>query len=147
VWCGDRMIVWGGGSPNGVRADGGSFVPPADAAPPTDTGAWTLLPADVAAGARRSHTAIWTGSKMIVWGGLDANGDPLGSGAAFDPANGVWTPLASLLAPAARFGHTAIWTGSKMIIFGGAESELANQGQTFKDGGVYDPVANTWTAL
>ena len=144
VWCTDRMIVWGGNSPNGVRDDGGVFVPPLDS-DSTGTGTWTSLPASNVAGVRLSHSAIWTGLKMIIWGGLDADANPLNTGAALNPANGTWTALPTLNAPSARFGHTALWTGGKMIVFGGADSELG--GQIFNDGAIFDPATNAWTPL
>ncbi len=143
VWAGDRMIVWGGNSPFGVRTDGGSFVPPPTSA---TTGTWAPLPASATAGVRRGHSAIWTGSAMIIWGGLDANGNPLNTGAALNPSTSAWTALPTLNAPSARYGHTAIWTGSKMIVFGGSNSQFSN-GQIYDDGAIYDPAANTWTAL
>ena len=85
VWCGDRMVVWGGRNSNGTLNDGAVYVPPLDTAPPTDLGAWTALPANLA-GFRRRHSAVWTGTKMIVWGGLNDAGDPTGSGAAIVPS-------------------------------------------------------------
>jgi N-acetylneuraminic acid mutarotase len=148
VWCADRMIVWGGNSPNGMRDDGGSFIPPLDAAPLTDTGAWTPLPASAIGGVRRSHSALWTGSRMIVWGGLDQDANLLSTGAALNPSTGMWAALSSLNAPSARFDHTAIWTGSKMIVFGGADSQLdASAGHLHNDGAIFDPLTNTWAPL
>ena len=147
VWCADRMIVWGGQSPNGVVDDGGSLVPPA-VPDLVGTGTWTALPASTVAGIRRSHAAIWSGSKMIIWGGLDAEGVPLNTGAALNPADATWTALPTLNAPSARFGHSTIWTGGKMIVFGGADSETDHSaGHLFNDGAIYDPTTNTWTPL
>ena len=34
---------------------------------------------------RSSHTAIWTGSKMVVWGGVDSSANPLNTGSSFRP--------------------------------------------------------------
>lgn len=147
LWCGNRMIVWGGTNPNGLRDDGGVYVPPLD----TDsigTGAWLALPASAVASVRRGHSAIWTGSQMIIWGGFDGNGDLLNTGAMLDPLSGTWTALALSQAPTARFGHTALWTGSKMIVFGGADSETDNTtGHVLNDGAIFDPAMNAWTPL
>ena len=41
--------------------DGGRYNPTANS--------WTALPTSGAPAARYSHTAVWTGSEMIVWGG------------------------------------------------------------------------------
>ncbi|MCX8113657.1 MAG: hypothetical protein N3D71_01100, partial [Burkholderiaceae bacterium] len=88
------------------------------------------------------HTAVWTGSEMIVWGGVDAAGRPLASGARYDPATNTWRPMTSIGAPTARARHTAVWTGAAMIVWGGSDgtSDLAT-------GARYDPVADAWTPI
>ncbi len=94
-------------------------------------------------GARHGHTAVWTGSAMIVWGGI-FNGPPgyLNSGERYDPATDIWTPISVANAPTAREAPTAVWTGSEMIIWGGSIN-----GSIFDPtGGKYDPVADSWTA-
>ena len=90
---------------------------------------------------RGYHTAVWTGSEMIVWGGLDFLG-PKNSGGAYDPAADTWRTLATTGAPAARFGHTAVWTGSEMIVWGGSDSQGA-----LDTGGAYDPSTDNWRSL
>lgn len=149
VWAGDRMLVWGGNNPGGVCADGGGYFPPIDGSPTNPNGVWTTLPTSAFAGARRGHSAIWTGTRMIIWGGLDANANPLGTGAMLDPAGaGTWTSVPTTGAPSARFGHSVIWTGTKMIIFGGSTSDVVLNGTTLlNDGAIYDPALNTWTPL
>ena len=54
------MIVWGGYG-SGYLNDGGRFNPAANS--------WTAVAATGAPTARDFHTAVWTGSEMIVWGG------------------------------------------------------------------------------
>jgi N-acetylneuraminic acid mutarotase len=142
VWTGSQMIVWGGNSPFGARADGGAYTAPISS---VDQGSWTVIPASAVAGVRQSHTAVWTGTAMLIWGGLDGSLNPLDTGASYNPATGVWTALPTLNAPTARFGHSAIWTGSTMIVFGGINATVG--GQLLNDGAIYDPVANTWTPL
>ena len=56
------MIVWGGFSP-----DHGSFNTGGRYNPSTDS--WTATSTTNAPSARAFHTAVWTGSEMIVWGG------------------------------------------------------------------------------
>jgi len=64
------MIVWGGFAGSSTLADGGIF----DGA----TSSWTALSATGAPAKRDYHSAIWTGTKMIVWGGYDfVNGTPM----------------------------------------------------------------------
>ena len=55
------MIVWGGYDGSSYCNDGGRYNPVANT--------WTALPTTGAPAARYSHTAVWTGSEMIVWGG------------------------------------------------------------------------------
>src|SRR5207302_7067682 len=70
-------------------------------------------------GARSGHTAVWTGTEMIVWGGYNGS-SYLNDGARYNPAANVWTALPTNGAPAGRATHTAVWTGAEMIIWGGA---------------------------
>ena len=39
--------------------------------------------------ARNYHTAVWTGSEMIIWGGW--NGPGLNTGGRYDPTTDSWT--------------------------------------------------------
>gem|GEM_PF-3273452 len=63
VWAGHEMIVWGGVccSPATDFNDGYRYSPGTDS--------WTTTSLANAPHARDSHTAVWTGEKMIVWGG------------------------------------------------------------------------------
>jgi hypothetical protein len=68
---------------------------------------------------RIRHTAVWTGSEMIIWGGQGHF--PLNDGKSYDPTSNVWTPVTTApRAPAGRAIHSAVWTGTEMIIFGGS---------------------------
>ena len=132
------MIVWGGEAQTGVRADGASFDLPSNT--------WTpLRPAPISP--RYSHTAVWTGTKMLVFGGLGISLDcsqicALGDGAAYDSVTDTWTPLAP--SPlVARSGHRAVWLQNRMVVWGGA----AEGGGALADGASYDPIADTWVAL
>src|SRR5687767_12130768 len=63
--------------------------------------------------ARLLHTAVWTGTEMIVWGGADSVG-ALNDGQRYNPALNSWTAVTTSGAPSARSRHTAVWTGTKM---------------------------------
>ena len=67
---------------------------------------------------RTFHTAVWTGSEMIVWGGVDFSGY-FSTGGRYDPTTDSWTATSTTNAPDARETHTAVWTGSEMIVWGG----------------------------
>jgi N-acetylneuraminic acid mutarotase len=136
VWTGNEMIVWGGFYYSGgyiYLNDGGRYSPTANS--------WTALPTTGAPAARRAHTAVWTGSEMIVWGGY--NGSSYSNdGARYSPTANLWTALTTSGAPSARNAHTAVWTGGEMIVWGGGSS-----GVFLKDGGRFNPTANSWTVL
>ena len=89
---------------------------------------------------RRDHTAIWTGTEMIVWGGFDGE-VYLNNGGRFNPALNSWTPLTLTGAPEPRALHTAVWSGSQMIVWGGYNGSVINTG------GRYNPAANSWALL
>ena len=92
--------------------------------------------------ARQYHTAVWTGSEMIVWGGEDISGGLVNTGGRYNPSTDSWTATSTTNAPAAREAHTAVWTGSEMIVWGGNDptSGLENTG------GRYNPSTDSWTA-
>ena len=85
----------------------------------TDT--WTAITTTGAPSAHSSYTAVWTGSKMIVWSGYN-DSDFYNEGGQYDPESDTWTPMTTTGAPSARGGHTAVWTGSRMIVWGGRDS-------------------------
>src|SRR5437870_6240922 len=99
---------------------------------------WSATFAGVPDG-RELHTAVWTGSEMIVWGGVSSS-SYLNSGGRYDPATDSWTATSITNAPAARFLHTAVWTGTRMIVWGGYSASDLNTG------GRYDPATDSWTA-
>jgi len=141
VWSGSRMVVWGGEPlrfpPEFYR--GGQYDPVSDV--------WTPMNYLTAPAPRARHTAVWTGSKMAVWGGesFDAPRVPLDTGSLYDPSTDVWTAMSLSSAPVARTGHSAVWSGSRMIVWGG--SDLDASPSVYNTGGRYDPVANAWTAV
>jgi len=134
VWTGSEMIVWGGGDFDGNFNDGGRYDPAANR--------WTATSTTGAPAARYGHTAVWTGSEMIVWGGFD--GSYLNDGGRYNPEADSWTATSTTGAPVGRNRHTVVWTGSEMIIWGGFYYDGSNH--YLKNGGRYDPVADSWTA-
>jgi N-acetylneuraminic acid mutarotase len=135
VWTGSKMIVWGGwgfGFPGVPVNTGGIYDPAADT--------WTAMSTTNAPSARGAHAAVWTGSKMIVWGGY-GDSTYVRSGGIYDPVTDAWTATSTTNAPSGRTMFTALWAGSKLIVWGGSD----NAGPV-NTGGLYDPVADTWTA-
>ena len=50
---------------------------------------WTAVTTIGAPAARDFHTAVWTGSEMIVWGGLNGS-SPFNDGGRYNPAANSW---------------------------------------------------------
>ena len=141
VWTGTEMIVWGGctTTQNFCSENSGGRYNPA-------TDSWTPTSVTNAPSPRHRHTAVWTGDRMIVWGGCrqtttsTCRTSPLPEGGMYFPATDSWQPVAT--ADVGQVRHTAVWTGMKMIVFGGYGEEGNN-----KLGGRYNPNTNTWTPL
>jgi N-acetylneuraminic acid mutarotase len=124
------MIVWGGQPGTYIGMNTGGRYDPV-------TGLWTQTSILNAPDPRFGHTAVWTGSKMIVWG---ADTPTVNTGGRYDPATDTWSATTTTNAPTARRHHTAVWSGLQMIVWGGR-----NDFGAFSSGARYDPVADTWT--
>jgi N-acetylneuraminic acid mutarotase len=134
VWTGTEMIVWGGEESDcyGEVATGGRYSPSTDSWVATSNG--FNCPSG-----RSSHTAVWSGSEMIIWGGSNWN-----SGGRYFPATDSWLQTSTgTNCPKSRYFHTAVWNGSVMIVWGGKNY----LGGYLDDGGKYDPTTDTWMAI
>jgi len=142
TWTGTEMIVWGGNL--GWCPDIGCLYANLGGRydPVTDT--WRPMSTDGAPSPRRFHTAIWTGSELIIWGGVNYDfTTPLYNGARYDPATDTWSPLSGLNAPSARGSHSAVFDGQRMIVWGGRSDGAIS----VLDGAIYDPVSDVWSVL
>ena len=136
VWTGSEMIVWGGlgnCACCGYCNDGGQYHPSIDS--------WTSTSILNAPSARDGHTAVWSGTEMIVWGGFDGF-HGVNTGGRYNPGTDSWTATSTTNAPAGRSSHTAVWTGGEMIGWGGSDSV----GNNLNTGGRYNPSTDSWTA-
>ncbi|MBI4574805.1 MAG: putative Ig domain-containing protein, partial [Planctomycetes bacterium] len=144
VWTGREMIVWGGYDGANRLRTGASYDLEAD----TWTRTAKLIPSLAYPGgttpARDSHTAVWTGSEMIVWGGWDGTTAYNRGGRLQPPARAeVWEALGGV-APSARRDHSAVWTGKEVIVWGGR----SNGGVTaIGTGKRYDPAFSSWLTM
>ncbi|HJU12025.1 MAG TPA: hypothetical protein VJ728_14165, partial [Candidatus Binataceae bacterium] len=144
VWSGTEMIVWGGCDAQtcgpGGNSDrfglnnGGRYNPVTDS--------WTLTSLTGVPSSRWLQSAVWTGSEMIVWGGINGFG-PFNTGGRYNPVTDSWQLTSTVNAPTARGLTSATWTGQHMVIFGGYNSLLD---EDFNTGGLYDPASDSWTA-
>jgi N-acetylneuraminic acid mutarotase len=103
---------------------------------------WGVITTDGAPLGRAHHTAVWTGSEMLIWGGSDGSSFQLNTGGRYDPATDTWTAITTSGAPSGRENHTAVWTGSEMLVWGGQSGP-----GLVSTGGRYDPATDTWTAI
>jgi N-acetylneuraminic acid mutarotase len=138
VWTGGEMLVWGGANDEiHISLDDGSKYNPA-----TDT--WTAIATINAPVARSSHSAVWTGTEMMVWGGWGGHACNsncmLGSGGRYNVEADTWNTISDLNAPTARWEHHAFWTGSEMIVWGGTD-----QSNYLHTGARYNPASDSWT--
>ena len=75
------MIVWGGDDGSSDINTGGRYD--------SGTDSWMATSTTNAPDGRELHTAVWTGSEMIVWGG--SSGIPLNTGGRYNPGTNTWT--------------------------------------------------------
>lgn len=131
IWANDRMIIFGGIGFDGVTEDvyfdtGGVYDPASN----------TWAPLTLGPTPRREHTAVWTDSEMLVWGG-NALGNPTADGAKYNVQQSAWLSMNGPF-PEARYSHTAVWIAQKMIVWGGYNTGYLNSG------GIYYPETNSW---
>ena len=74
---------------------GGRYNPTTDTWTPTSTGA--NVPSRAT-----DHTAVWTGTEMIVWGGEAVTPE---HGGRYNPRTDTWTPTSTGRRPTARNPH------------------------------------------
>jgi hypothetical protein len=143
VWTGSEMIVWGGMGATDLASDHAAYHPATDTwRPISSVGA-------PSPNQRARHTAVWTGSRMIVWGG-DTNcysgTCPPTTGGRYDPAADTWYPVASDGEPSKRTRHSAVWTGSDMAVWGGSDNaDYYSPG--LNTGALYDPSTDSWREI
>lgn len=140
IWTGSEMFVWGGAITVGERpnttfnffADGGRYDPL------TDT--WKGVSELDAPTARIHHRVVWTGDRVLIWGGNNYNeGHTVNTGGSYDPVLDAWKAISLEGAPSPRDGHAVVWTGQEMFVWGGTGLD-----GTLGDGGLYDPSTDTW---
>ncbi len=108
---------------------------------PGGSGTWAATSLTSAPDRRSRHTAIWTGTEMIIWGG--SFGVARNDGARYNPMTDTWSTISTQGAPSPRSDHTAIWAGTEMIIWDGWD-DSAN---SLDDGARYNPATDTWQSI
>ncbi|MFN7967338.1 MAG: hypothetical protein U0V87_16800 [Acidobacteriota bacterium] len=145
VWTGQEMIVWGGygvrrGEPMPELLDtGGRYSP--------TTSSWTGTTSMVGQPTSRgNHSAVWAGSRMIVWGGEDTTRQ-FGTGGVYDPSTNSWTSMTTSGAPLPRRDQTAVWTGQEMLIWGGYGVLPWGEPGYLSAGGRYKLATDSWLPI
>jgi hypothetical protein len=117
---------------------------------------WTALgPGPVVPG-REGHSATWTGTELILWGGTTDRGHTyLVEGHALDLETGAWRTLtppvdrtpSDPLVQTPRTGHVAAWTGTELLLWGGRTSSPDEPFAYAVDGAAYDPRTDAWRPI
>lgn len=150
---GDTVLVWGGYElqpvgPGGVSPTDGSGELLLDGAiHDLTTGTWgtTVPPAPLTP--RTPAVVDWDGTELLVWGGMDADGQPTTDGARWTASAG-WTAIADFpLTP--RLGSATAWDADQLVVWGGGtnlDPEVGEEELT-ADGAAYDRATDTWRVL
>ena len=169
VWTGSQVILWRGEEfiASGLGSEFGNPTRVLMYSPASNQ--WTVIAGTGAIPeGRRVHAAVWTGSRMLIWGGEKLVDvllafshyyvrEDLNTGASFDPATGVWTAISTNAAPGKRRGHAAVWTGSRMLVQGGTQNNRPlnvddyrvdlYSTNVFNNGASYNPANDTWSLI
>ena len=149
-WTGEEMLVWGGYTNNGSTAtwryDGflwnpqtGNVTQISNPGWNPQSSTWTFDP--------RQKTA-WTGDKLVVWGGIDQDGLPIGG--IFDPKTKQWDDMVAYDSEAPRkiAGHSVTWVGdNKVVVWGGYEGVSGSDRNVSNSGAIYDIGARSWSTM
>ena len=145
VWTGSEMLIWGGRdqffASQGNLGDGGRYDPSSDS--------WEPISAVGTPSPRSKFACVWTGTEMLIWGGVGDGAVNLNDGARYHPPTDSWTPISPTGAPSPRSEMAAVWTGTEMVVWGGGV--LTNTAMeriiSHADGARYNPATNEWTPI
>ncbi|MBI4405960.1 MAG: hypothetical protein HY537_17505 [Deltaproteobacteria bacterium] len=136
VMADDRLLMFGGSDYYSIKNNMALFD--------IRTNRWASSPVPLRLAYRAEPSMVWTGSRVIVWGGTDWSGTfarETDDGMTFDPGTMTWKPMAR--APFKRSDHATVWTGERMLIWGGVTS-TETKCYPHRDGAIYNPQKNTW---
>jgi hypothetical protein len=138
------MVVWGGTGDLEADpvTDGAAFDPAANT--------WRKLPA-APISPRFDARAFWTGSEMVVFGGVSVDEGPLADGATWNPASNAWRPIA-VPPTGIRDAAVVAWAGDRLVVWGGATVPPADapadaEPQFHNDGAAWVAADNAWVAV
>ncbi|MGH9870250.1 MAG: Kelch repeat-containing protein [Candidatus Polarisedimenticolia bacterium] len=146
VWTGTHMVVWGGRAcPSGLFScndlGGTAFLGQGLVYDPVQD-SWSAFEGSGHPTGRQSHAMVWTGSEILIWGGLGFSGF-VGDGGRFSFSTNSWSPMNVAGAPSPRIGPSRAWTGAEMLVWGGGAG-----GSTFLwTGALYHPSTDSWRPM
>jgi len=124
------LYLWGGQDTARGTPLAGPVYPPSGLAFDVATQTWTSLPA-APIESRDGAVAVWTGDRLVIWGGLlgevPSTGTPArvrSDGAAYAPATRTWELLPAAPGDGTLVPQHAVWSGGRMIVW------TAEQGQS-----------------
>jgi hypothetical protein len=149
VWTGNELVTFGPPQPNADDA-GVAYNP--------ETRQWRHIAAAPIV-ARGGAAVVWTGTKMLVWGGKSLTGAEshavFNDGAAYDPTRDSWQVIPPApLTP--RVQSLAAWTGKELVVVDGQDVCAATKQlgpcdgshqRALFDGAAYNPTTDTWRKL
>jgi Galactose oxidase, central domain len=138
VWTGDSMVVLGGR--NGTRAFADGAVLSFNDG--TSNLSWKIL-SDLSDSPRYSQSAVWTGDRVVVWGGLSGYNTYVSNLSEFylpttTRPRGVWRKLELASSPVSRTENSAHWLKDGVFIWGGLSEDRAYM----QSGGILRPRSN-----
>ena len=132
VWTGDAFYIFGGRLGSALRASVWHYDPAGDTL--STVGALPL--------ALEGTSAVWTGSRAIVFAGRGTNFALYGDAYEFDPATNTFTTTSGVVSPARVF-TSASWDGKYAYVMGG-DAGWATSHSTITR---YDPATKQATLL
>ncbi|MFK7828091.1 MAG: Kelch repeat-containing protein [Oligoflexales bacterium] len=138
VWSGEQLLVWGGiigGLSPGYSSSGGGYNPTMNQ--------WITISTNNQPSERFGHCAVWTGSRMFIWGGENAGG-LRSDGYLYDPGTNSWSVVSSTDAPSARLWHNCTLYSEKIYLWGGVSGDDSD---ILGSGAIYDPSNDSWKSM
>ena len=112
IWDGREVLVVEGSRASGLSSATLAYDPA--------TNGWRRL---APTSGRLGAAIVWTGSRLLVWGGKSGPGATLAlrHGQSYEPIGNRWSPLPRSPLPG-RVEPTAVWAGRELIVWGGNTS-------------------------
>jgi hypothetical protein len=123
----------------------------------TDFTQWTvltdLLQSGNPVGELGNPSLVWTGTEIILYGGMDGFGNPDNVRGRYNPNDDSWqsmynywfdSGLGSFLNILGLADNSSLWTGEKMLLWGGRYDGVGAGGEAVNRGWLYEPLSDSW---